>query len=250
MWNQCYKWDAVRETHKCKQDDDDDAWVPYSFTAELNSQWPIIFIYSWAEQPVANYSFTAELNSQWPVIFIYSWAEQPVANYRVSTNTNSSSNKTTQDKTNTETKMMMMVIELFVLVCQFNSCRSQLQCQRNQTNEKRWKQYRVKQVELPICLTNEALRQEGVWGVDVQSHIFLTSALIGGEWSASRPCRFTPGERAPDTHWIGWVGSRSGLDAVEKRKFLTLPGLELRPLGRLSRGQSLCRLHMRYSTSW
>jgi hypothetical protein len=40
-------------------------------------------------------------------------------------------------------------------------------------------------------------------GVDVWSYIFLTSALIGGEWSASRPCRFTPGERAFDTHWVG-----------------------------------------------
>jgi hypothetical protein len=28
------------------------------------------------------------------------------------------------------------------------------------------------------------------------------------------------------------VRSRAGLDDVEKRKFLTLPGLELRPLGR------------------
>jgi hypothetical protein len=27
----------------------------------------------------------------------------------------------------------------------------------------------------------------------------------------------------------GWVGLRAGLDAAEKRKFLTLPGLELRP---------------------
>jgi hypothetical protein len=63
-------------------------------------------------------------------------------------------------------------------------------------------------------------------------HIFLTSALAGGEWSASRPGRFTPGERAPDTHYIGGcMDSRAGLDVVEKRKFLTLPGLELRPLG-------------------
>jgi hypothetical protein len=31
-------------------------------------------------------------------------------------------------------------------------------------------------------------------GVDVQTHIFLISALVGGEWSASRPGRFTPGE--------------------------------------------------------
>jgi hypothetical protein len=69
--------------------------------------------------------------------------------------------------------------------------------------------------------------------VDVLIHIFLTSALAGGEWSASRPCRFTSGERVPNTHWTGgWVGPRTGLDDVEKRKFLTLPGLELRPLGR------------------
>jgi hypothetical protein len=55
-------------------------------------------------------------------------------------------------------------------------------------------------------------------GVDVQIHIFLTSALVGGEWSDSRPCRFTPLERAPYTHWIGgWVDPRAGLDDVEKR---------------------------------
>jgi hypothetical protein len=35
------------------------------------------------------------------------------------------------------------------------------------------------------------------------------------------------------------VGPRTGLDNVEKRKFLTLPGLELRPLGRSARSQSL-----------
>jgi hypothetical protein len=67
-------------------------------------------------------------------------------------------------------------------------------------------------------------------GVDAQIHVFLTSALVGGERSASRPGLFTLGEKAPGTHWIGgWVGFRAGLDDVEKRKFLTLPGLELRP---------------------
>jgi hypothetical protein len=51
-------------------------------------------------------------------------------------------------------------------------------------------------------------------------------------WSASRPSHFTPGERTPVTHWIGgWVGPRTNLDDMEKRKFLTLLGLELRPLG-------------------
>jgi hypothetical protein len=43
---------------------------------------------------------------------------------------------------------------------------------------------------------------EACGGVDIQINIFLTSALDGGEFSASRPGRFTPGERAPGTHWI------------------------------------------------
>jgi hypothetical protein len=72
-------------------------------------------------------------------------------------------------------------------------------------------------------------------GVDMQIHILLTSALVGGEWSASRPGRITPG-----THLIGgWVDPRAGLDDVEKRKFLTLPGLQLRPVGRPARSLSL-----------
>jgi hypothetical protein len=54
-------------------------------------------------------------------------------------------------------------------------------------------------------------------GVDVQIHIYLTSALVGGEWSASRPGRFTLGERDPIVHFIGgWVGNGDGLDDVEK----------------------------------
>jgi hypothetical protein len=69
------------------------------------------------------------------------------------------------------------------------------------------------------------------WEVDVYIHIFLTLALAGVMGSASRPCRFTPRERAPPlprTHWIGGrVDPRAGLDNMEKRKFYTLLGLEL-----------------------
>jgi hypothetical protein len=76
---------------------------------------------------------------------------------------------------------------------------------------------------------------------------FLTSGLDGGLWSASRPGRFIPEERAHSTHYIGgWVGFRTGLDDVERRKILLLPRFELRPLchpvtvptvlSRLSRG--------------
>jgi hypothetical protein len=80
-------------------------------------------------------------------------------------------------------------------------------------------------------------------GVYVYIHIFLTLELAGGEWSASRPSRITPKERAPGTHWIGsWEDPRTGLDDVEKKKFLALPGLDLRPLGHPARSQSLYRL--------
>jgi hypothetical protein len=53
-------------------------------------------------------------------------------------------------------------------------------------------------------------------GMEVYIHVFLTLALVGGEWSVSRPGRFTPGERAPSTLWLGGrVGPRTGLNDVE-----------------------------------
>jgi hypothetical protein len=77
---------------------------------------------------------------------------------------------------------------------------------------------RVK-VKLSLCF-NWAPRHVGVLGEwRYSSTHSLTSALDEGEWSSSRPGRFTPRERAPFTHWIGgWVGSRAVLDAVVKRK--------------------------------
>jgi len=55
--------------------------------------------------------------------------------------------------------------------------------------------------------------------VEVQLHGFLTSALEGGEQSASHPCHFTPRERASSTQWIsGCVGHRASLDVVVKTK--------------------------------
>jgi hypothetical protein len=56
---------------------------------------------------------------------------------------------------------------------------------------------------------------------------------------SSTPLSLWRGEKAPGTHWIrGWVDLRPGLNKVEKRKFLILPGLELRPLGRTRSGVS------------
>jgi hypothetical protein len=43
------------------------------------------------------------------------------------------------------------------------------------------------------------------------------SALVGGKWSASRPCHFALGEGTPGTQWIGvWVDYRAGLNDMEK----------------------------------
>jgi hypothetical protein len=74
-------------------------------------------------------------------------------------------------------------------------------------------------VRLPLCF-NWTPRHEGVLGEQRYSSTHsLTSALDGGEWSASRPGRFTPRERAPGTHSIGgWMGPRAVLDTVMKRK--------------------------------
>jgi hypothetical protein len=42
---------------------------------------------------------------------------------------------------------------------------------------------------------------------------FFTAALDGGEWSASRPGRFTHGERAPDTHFFNkWKVKKGKVD--------------------------------------
>jgi hypothetical protein len=65
---------------------------------------------------------------------------------------------------------------------------------------------------------------------------------MSGELHA--PPALPPGERAPGIYWVGgWVKLRAGLDDVEKREFLTLPGLELRPVCRPARSQSIYRLH-------
>jgi hypothetical protein len=84
--------------------------------------------------------------------------------------------------------------------------------------------------------------------VDVLIKVFLTSAGVGGEWSAPRSNQLTPGERAPRTHWMEvWVPPITSLNDVEKRKFSALPGFELRSLGRPAHSLLLYRL--RYPSS-
>jgi hypothetical protein len=65
------------------------------------------------------------------------------------------------------------------------------------------------------------------WGSGGIAHAFLTSALDGGEWSASRPGRFTHWERAPNLleRRLGGRQSRSGCGSEEKNS-QPLPRLE------------------------
>jgi hypothetical protein len=67
-------------------------------------------------------------------------------------------------------------------------------------------------------------------GVDVEIQLFLTLALLGGEWSASCPNCFIPKERAPGTQWIvSWVCCRTSLDDVERRKIYSYQGSNSNP---------------------
>jgi hypothetical protein len=78
-------------------------------------------------------------------------------------------------------------------------------------------------VKFFLCFLIEHHAMKAYWGVEVYLHAFLTSALDGGEWSASCPGRFTPRENARGTHLIGcWVGPRSGLDVAVKREIPSL----------------------------
>jgi hypothetical protein len=71
-------------------------------------------------------------------------------------------------------------------------------------------------------------------GMNVQIHVFLSSALVRGEWSASRSCRFTQGETAPqhplDRRLGGpqkhsWPHRDSNSDPVASRYTTALPRL-------------------------
>jgi hypothetical protein len=71
-------------------------------------------------------------------------------------------------------------------------------------------------IKLFLCVINYAPHREDLCGSGRIAPPFLTSALDGGEWSASRPGGFINGERDPIAHWIAaYLGPRAGLDAVK-----------------------------------
>jgi hypothetical protein len=68
------------------------------------------------------------------------------------------------------------------------------------------------------CKSCPPTGHRGAWGERrYSSYPLLTSALDGGEWSASRQGKDL------STHWIGgWVGPRAGLDQILEEKILCL----------------------------
>jgi hypothetical protein len=61
---------------------------------------------------------------------------------------------------------------------------------------------KCKKVKLALCLTVEHYTMKTYGGVNVYTHVFFTSALVGGEWSTTRLGRL---DRRLDGHQ-----SRSG----------------------------------------
>jgi len=59
------------------------------------------------------------------------------------------------------------------------------------SNGRMWKKWEDKG-KLFLCLIKHIMKVYGE--MEVYLHTFLTLALDGGEWSASHPCHFNPGE--------------------------------------------------------
>jgi hypothetical protein len=82
----------------------------------------------------------------------------------------------------------------------------------------------ILKAKFSLCSTKHQVMKT-YWGSGGIAPRILDLGLDGGEWSVSRPGRFTPRERAPGIHWIGgWVGS-SGHGGEEKNSQLPL-GIE------------------------
>jgi hypothetical protein len=70
-----------------------------------------------------------------------------------------------------------------------------------------------------MCLTNSVLEIEDAWGSGCMDPNILDLGCTWRSLVSFTLGRFTPGKRAPVTRWIGgWVGPRTVLDDVGKRK--------------------------------
>jgi hypothetical protein len=106
------------------------------------------------------------------------------------------------------------------------------------------------EVKLSLCLTKcYVMKTHG--GLGIQIHDFLPSAVVWSKWWASLHVSLTLRKGAPVTNWIGdRMGPIASLTDTEKWTFLSVPGLELQPLGRPARRQSLYRLLCRCCPLW
>jgi hypothetical protein len=98
------------------------------------------------------------------------------------------------------------------------------------------------------CLTNYELCHNSVWRRGYIDPCLLdlgTSRVVSVTHLPFHPRE----KRVPGMYWIGgWVGPREG-NGMDKWKFLTLPGLELRAFGSPARNQSPYRLSYRASST-
>jgi hypothetical protein len=81
-------------------------------------------------------------------------------------------------------------------------------------------------------------------GGNIETLVFLTTALVGGEWSASRPGRFTTKKSPwyPLDRRLGGIKRRYRRHG-ETKIFLHSSGLKLQPLGHPAHSKSLYQLH-------
>jgi hypothetical protein len=92
--------------------------------------------------------------------------------------------------------------------------------------------YTKAKVKLSLCLINKHYALKAYGGVDIEIYIFLDLST-SCSWVASfKPLPLYPQGKSPRYPFDRRLGGpRAGLDDVEKRKFLTPPGLEIRPFG-------------------
>jgi hypothetical protein len=99
------------------------------------------------------------------------------------------------------------------------------------------KRPRKGKVKLPLCLTNQALRHEGIWRSGCIDSCFLG---LGTSWRwmvSFMPCHFTLGERT--LVFVGWVGPRAELEIWRNENSWPNWDSNSRCLGQPAHSQSL-----------
>jgi hypothetical protein len=81
--------------------------------------------------------------------------------------------------------------------------------------------FRQGKVKFSLCLIKHKAMKT-YRGTENTAPPFITLVLVGGEWSVSRPCRFTPGKESPvPIVKGGWVGPRIGVLTLQEERTLS-----------------------------